>query len=229
MSNPTLLLIEDDDGIREMITEALEQAKFIVTAVSSAEKGLKRIKLQLPDVFIIDWMLPGISGVEMAKRLRKEEATQETPLILLTARGEEDDIVRGLNAGVDDYITKPFSPRELIARINALLRRSGKGLNTRIQIGKLCLDTRSHRLFIDEKEVKIGPTEYRLLEFLLNHPEKVYSREQLLNQVWGLGIYVEERTVDVHILRLRKLLSPYAQEKMIQTVRSAGYRLSRDF
>ncbi len=229
MSNPTLLLVEDDNDIREMITEALEQANFTVTTVSSAEKGLKRVELQLPDVFIIDWMLPGISGVEMAKRLRKEEATQETPLILLTARGEEDDIVRGLNAGVDDYITKPFSPRELIARINALLRRSGKGLNRRIQAGKLCLDTHSHRLFIDGKEVKIGPTEYRLLEFFLNHPEKVYSREQLLDRVWGRGIYVEERTVDVHILRLRKRLSPYGQEKMIQTVRSAGYRLSKEF
>ncbi len=227
MKRVTILFVEDDDDIREMTATALEQADFTVIAVSSAEKGLKRVKLHIPDIFIIDWMLPGISGVEMTKRLRNEDATSEIPIILLTARNDEDDIVSALNSGVDDYITKPFSPRELIARIKALLRRSGN--SPKIKIGKLCLDSESHRLLIEDKEVKIGPTEYRLLEFLLNHPEKVYSREQLLDRVWGRGIYVEERTVDVHILRLRKLLAPYGLQKMIQTVRSAGYRLSKDF
>jgi len=176
---------------------------------------------------LLDWMLPGISGAEWARRLKKEALYQEVPIILLTARGEEEDKVRGLEIGADDYMTKPFSPKELIARIRAVLRRSGKSQGQpQIIMGDLLLDTEQHRLSINDRPVEVSPTEFRLMHFFMTHPNKVYSRSQLLDQVWGRSVYIEERTIDVHIRRLRKILEEYGREDVVQTVRGFGYRFS---
>ncbi|UZR27607.1 phosphate regulon transcriptional regulator PhoB [Methylococcus mesophilus] len=228
MSDINVLVVEDEEAIREMLTLVLEQADFAVHTAGDVQQALSRMDEQEPDLILLDWMLPGISGVEWARRLKKDENYGDIPLILVTARGEEEDKIRGLDVGADDYVTKPFSPRELIARIRAVLRRSNRQakLDGRIEIGGILLDTDEHRLSIDEESVNLSPTEYRLMEFFLTHPSKVYSRAQLLDQVWGRSAYIEERTVDVHIRRLRKILSEHDREEMIQTVRGFGYRFS---
>ncbi|QJD28914.1 phosphate regulon transcriptional regulator PhoB [Methylococcus geothermalis] len=228
MSDINVLVVEDEEAIREMLALVLEQADFAVHTAGDVQQALSRMDEQEPDLILLDWMLPGISGVEWARRLKKDENYGDIPLILVTARGEEEDKIKGLDVGADDYVTKPFSPRELIARIRAVLRRSSRQakLDGRIEIGGILLETDEHRVSIDDESVNLSPTEYRLMEFFLTHPSKVYSRAQLLDQVWGRSAYIEERTVDVHIRRLRKILSEHGREDMIQTVRGFGYRFS---
>ncbi len=227
MSRLNVLVVEDEDAIRSMLMMVLEQAGFKSIAASDAEDAQRLINDISPDLILLDWMLPGISGVEWARRLKKEPAYRDVPIILLTARGEEEDKVRGLEIGADDYITKPFSPKELIARIRAVLRRSGKIQGVaQIILGDLVLDTEQHRLSIGDKQLEVSPTEFRLMQFFMTHPDKVYSRTQLLDQVWGRSVYIEERTIDVHIRRLRKILSEHGREELVQTVRGFGYRFS---
>lgn len=227
MSRLTILVVEDEDAIREMLTMVLEQSGYKVKSVVDAENAQAAIDDEIPDLIILDWMLPGISGVEWARRLKKDSVYREIPIILLTARGEEDDKVRGLELGADDYLTKPFSPKELGARIRAVLRRSGKLLESvQITLGDLILDTEQHKLTIGEHQLDVSPTEFKLMHFFMTHPDKVYSRTHLLDQVWGRSVYIEERTVDVHIRRLRKILANYGREDMVQTVRGFGYRFS---
>lgn len=227
MSPINVLVVEDDDAIREMLGMVLEQADFGVQTAPDAQQAQGLVNQQAPDLIVLDWMLPGLSGVEWARRLKKDKNYKDTPIIMVTARGEEEDKIRGLDVGADDYITKPFSPRELVARIKAVLRRSNKfGTSGRIEVGGISLCTEEHRVTIAEQSVLLSPTEYRLLEFFLTHPDKVYSRSQLLDQVWGRSSFIEERTVDVHIRRLRKILSEYGCEEMIQTIRGFGYRFS---
>ena len=222
-----MLVVEDETAIRDMIAFALKRAGIAPMLAEDARAAQMAIADRLPDLILLDWMLPGSSGLELAPRLRREDLTREIPIIMLPARGEEDDRVLGLDAGVDDYIVKPFSTRELIARIRAVLRRTQPhGEGQTISLGGLTLDTLSHRVFAQDKPVQLGPTEYRLLAFFMSHPERVYTRSQLLDNVWGSGVYVEERTVDVHIRRLRKCLEPCGLEEYIQTVRGAGYRFS---
>jgi len=205
----------------------LEQAGFVPIAAADAEDAQKSLDDSLPDLILLDWMLPGISGVEWARRLKKEPIYRDIPIILLTARGEEEDKVRGLEIGADDYVSKPFSPKELVARIRAVLRRSGKIQGqAQITLGDLMLDTEQHRLSIGDKQLEVSPTEFRLMHFFMTHPDKVYSRTQLLDQVWGRSVYIEERTIDVHIRRLRKILEEYGREDLVQTVRGFGYRFS---
>ncbi len=205
----------------------LEQAGFNVIAAADSEKGQRILQDTSPDLILLDWMLPGISGVEWARRLKKDPLYRDLPIILLTARGEEEDKVRGLEIGADDYVTKPFSPKELIARIRAVLRRSGKMQDlAQIVQGDLILDVEQHRLNIGDKQLEVSPTEFRLMHFFMTHPDKVFSRTQLLDQVWGRSVYIEERTVDVHIRRLRKILGEYGKEDLVQTVRGFGYRFS---
>lgn len=222
-----VLVVEDETAIRDMIAFALKRASLVPMLAEDARVAQHLIAERLPDLILLDWMLPGTSGLELARRLRREDLTREIPIIMLTARGEEDDRVIGLDAGVDDYIVKPFSTRELIARIRAVLRRTQPhGEGQTVSLGGLTLDTLSHRVFAQDRPVQLGPTEYRLLSFFMTHPERVYTRGQLLDNVWGSGVYVEERTVDVHIRRLRKSLEPFALDDYIQTVRGAGYRFS---
>lgn len=205
----------------------LEQAGFLALAATDAEDAQKHLDESSPDLILLDWMLPGISGVEWARRLKKEPIYREIPIILLTARGEEEDKVRGLEIGADDYVTKPFSPKELVARIRTVLRRSGKIQGqAQIIIGDLTLDTEQHRLSIGDRQLEVSPTEFRLMHFFMTHPDKVYTRTQLLDQVWGRTVYIEERTIDVHIRRLRKILEEYGREDLVKTVRGFGYRFS---
>lgn len=227
MNGQKILIVEDEPEIRDMLAFSLERGGYSITLAEDGESALRMLDQQRPDLVLIDWMLPGISGIELANRLRRNEPTHDLPLIMLTARSEEGDKLKSFSIGVDDYVTKPFSSKELLARIKALLRRSGKSDEGRLIIDELCLDTQGHRLLIGEQPVHIGPTEYRLLEFFMSNPERVYNRDQLLDRVWGRTIYVEERTVDVHILRLRKTLAPHGYDRLIQTVRGSGYRLSR--
>jgi two-component system phosphate regulon response regulator PhoB len=227
MSSFNILVVEDEDAIRGMLMMVLEQAGFAPIATSDAEEAQKALDDALPDLILLDWMLPGVSGVEWARRLKKEPIYRDLPIILLTARGEEEDKVKGLEIGADDYMTKPFSPKELIARIRAVLRRSGKIQGqAQIVLGDLVLDTEQHRLSISDKQLEVSPTEFRLMQFFMTHPDKVYSRTQLLDQVWGRSVYIEERTIDVHIRRLRKILGEYGREDLVQTVRGFGYRFS---
>lgn len=227
MSVINVLVVEDEDAIREMLGLVLEQAEFAVRAVADTHQAQSALNESVPDLILLDWMLPGLSGVEWARRLKKDKQYSEIPIIMITARGEEEDKIRGLDVGADDYVTKPFSPRELIARIKAVLRRSNKyGKGGRIEIGGIALDVDEHRVSIADSHVILSPTEYRLLEFFLTHPDKVYSRSQLLDQVWGRSSFIEERTVDVHIRRLRKILAEHNREEVIQTVRGFGYRFS---
>lgn len=224
-----LLVVEDERDIRDMLIFALEEAGFQVTEASTAERALSLLAEGFkPDLLLVDWMLPGASGVELARRVKQKPELQDTPLILLTARGEEDDRVRGLEAGADDYVVKPFSPRELIARVRAVLRRSGAVVNTEqaIEIGGIRLDTASHRVTVKGETIKLGPTEYKILLFFMEHPERVFSRTQMLDAVWGHQVVVEERTIDVHMRRLRKALEPFGVEEYVQTVRGSGYRFS---
>jgi two-component system phosphate regulon response regulator PhoB len=223
-----ILIVEDEAAIREMVGFALRRAGFELAEAANGQEAQIKIGEQLPDVILMDWMLPDISGIELVRRLKRDELTQEIPIIVLTARSEEDDKIYGLDSGADDYVTKPFSPKELVARIKAVLRRGKNDQSDLLQIGGLQLDSGSHRVLAGEQEIQIGPTEYRLLKFFMTHQDRVYSRAQLLDHVWGRNAYVEDRTVDVHVLRLRKLLKPYKIDTMIQTVRGAGYRFSEN-
>lgn len=227
MSAKRILIIEDEQPIREMIAFALENTGFDLQEAADARQAQAIIAESPPDLILLDWMLPGGSGVEYARRLKKDELTRDIPIIMLTARTDEEDKVRGLESGADDYVTKPFSPRELVARIRAVLRRGGPPAEDEmLRANALLLDTASHRVSVADRLLELGPTEYRLLEFFMSHPERVYSRNQLLDRVWGSNVYVEERTVDVHIRRLRKALEPHEHDYLIQTVRGAGYRFS---
>lgn len=222
-----VLVVEDEDAIREMLVMVLEQADLHVIAAASAELAIQSLAENRVDLIVLDWMLPGISGVELAKRLKRDPGYKELPIILLTARGEEEDKIRGLEIGADDYMTKPFSPKELIARIKAVMRRSGKLTEAgQLSVGDLTLDAEQHRLTIAGRALDVSPTEFRLMQFFMTNPDKVYSRTHLLDQVWGRSVYIEERTVDVHIRRLRKLLAEFGREDLIQTVRGFGYRFS---
>ncbi|AMO58696.1 transcriptional regulator PhoB [Endozoicomonas montiporae] len=226
MSGRTILIVDDEEPIREMVSVALEMAGYNCLEAADAKQAHAQVVDNKPDLILLDWMLPDISGIEFARRLKRNELTSEIPIVMLTAKGEEDHKIQGLETGADDYIVKPFSPRELAARLKAVLRRAG-GLDAQspIVIKGLELDPVSHRVSIDGNPAEMGPTEYRLLQFFLTHQERAYTRGQLLDQVWGGNVYVEERTVDVHIRRLRKALgSDY--EGFVQTVRGTGYRFS---
>jgi len=227
MIHCNILVVEDEDAIRAMLIMVLEQAGFSPIAAADAQEAQKALEEELPDLILLDWMLPGISGVEWARRLKKEPMYRDIAIILLTARGEEEDKVRGLEIGADDYVTKPFSPKELVARIRAVLRRTGKLQgSSSIILGDLTLDTEQHRLTVGDQQLEVSPTEFRLMHFFMTHPDKVYSRTQLLDQVWGRSVYIEERTIDVHIRRLRKILAEHNREDLVQTVRGFGYRFS---
>jgi len=222
-----ILLVEDEPAIQELIAVNLEHAGHHVIRAKDAEGALGIVRNALPDLLLIDWMLPGISGVALARQLRQEERTKQIPIILLTARGAETDKVAGLEAGADDYVTKPFSPRELLARINAVLRRRAPQMTEDpVEIAGLRLEPETHRVFGAKHALELGPTEFRLLHFLMTHAERVHSRAQLLDHVWGDHVFVEERTVDVHIRRLRKSLEPSGHDRLIETVRGSGYRLT---
>lgn len=227
MPQAHILLVEDEAAITALIRFTLEQAGFRVSCVESVEAAKPLIAEELPDVVLLDWMLPGLSGVDFAKQLRRDPRSRELPLILLTARGEEADKELGLNQGADDYITKPFSPRELVARINALLRRRApQKTQEQIRVGHLLLDPAEQRVSARGETLPFGPTEFRLLHFFMTHPDRVYSRRQLLDWVWGDHVFLEERTVDVHIRRLRLSLEPSGCDSWVQTVRGSGYRFS---
>ena len=226
-----ILIVEDEPAIRDMLAYALRKGDYAPLLAADAREAQERIAERVPDLILLDWMLPGTSGLELARRWRRETLTRDIPIIMLTARGEENDRVGGLEAGVDDYVVKPFSARELLARIRAVLRRSREDDDDgSVQVGALRIDGAAHRVFADldgsSHPIQMGPTEYRLLHFFMTHAERVYSRTQLLDHVWGGSVYVEERTVDVHIRRLRKTLEPHQLDAMVQTVRGAGYRFS---
>jgi two-component system phosphate regulon response regulator PhoB len=222
-----ILVVEDEPAIQELIAANLQHAGHHVIRAADAEGALGIVKNALPDLLLIDWMLPGMSGVSLARQLRQEERTRGIPIILLTARSEEVDKVAGLEAGADDYITKPFSPRELLARIKALLRRrSPQMTDDPVEIAGLRLEPETRRVFGAGRPLALGPTEFRLLHFLMTHAERVHSRAQLLDQVWGDHVFVEERTVDVHIRRLRKALEPTGHDRLVETLRGSGYRIS---
>ncbi|MGY6563573.1 MAG: phosphate regulon transcriptional regulator PhoB [Halomonadaceae bacterium] len=226
MTAKTVLIVDDEAPIREMIAVALEMADYRVLEAANAQSAHTMIVDNQPDLLLLDWMMPGTSGIELARRLKREEATRELPIIMLTAKSEEDNKILGLEAGADDYITKPFSPRELVARLKAVLRRTTpKGVEEPVEVDGLVLDPVSHRVSSEGKPLEMGPTEYRLLQFFMTHQERAYTRSQLLDQVWGGNVYVEERTVDVHIRRLRKALGD-AHQHLVQTVRGTGYRFS---
>lgn len=227
MSKPKILIIDDEPAIREMVRVALELADFDVLDAENAVQGHSLVVDERPDLVLLDWMLPQVSGIELARRLKKDETTHEIPIIMLTAKSEEDNKIQGLEVGADDYITKPFSTRELISRIRAVLRRTSSTVAEKaIEVDQLMLDPVSHRITANGQPVDMGPTEYRLLEFFMTHPERAYSRTQILDQVWGANVYVEDRTIDVHIRRLRKALEPHGFDSYVQTVRGTGYRFS---
>jgi len=222
-----ILVVEDDIPIRDMLRDVLQESDFGVQVAADTQRAFELVQKQIPDLILLDWMLPGQTGLEWARRLKKDKFFADIPIIMLTAKGEVDDKIRSLDTGLDDHITKPFSARELLARIRAVLRRCGKlEKQSRIEAGGITLVTDQHRVSIADHPVTISPTEYRLLEFFLTHPDRVYTRTQLLDQVWGRSAYIEERTVDVHIRRLRKLLAEHDRENLIQTVRGFGYRFS---
>ena len=226
MTQKKILVVEDEQSIRDMLAFNLGRAGFAVERAANGSEARASIADGYPDVVLMDWMLPDISGLELTRQLKRDPATREIPVIMVTARAEEDDRVSGLDGGADDYIVKPFSPRELLARIRATLRRGASGDDDVIGFADLKLDSAGHEVRLGDKEIALGPTEYRLLEFFMQHPDRVYSRSQLLDRVWGGNVYIEERTVDVHIRRLRKALTPNGYDKMIRTVRGAGYRFS---
>ena len=227
MTAKRILIIEDEKPIRDLIAFGLRRAGYDVKEAEDCREARARIADARPDLMLVDWMLPDMSGLELTRSLKRTKDTEEIPIIMLTARAEEQDKVGGLEGGADDYITKPFSPRELLARIQAVLRRAAPaGGADVIEVEGLKLDDSSHRVSSGQREIALGPTEYRLLHFFMSHPERVFSRGQLLDRVWGGNTYVEERTVDVHIRRLRKALEPYTLEGLVQTVRGAGYRFS---
>jgi len=221
-------VVEDESAIAELIAINLRHAGYGVTIASDADQAQIEVDGILPDLVVLDWMLPGQSGLVLAKRWRTQARTRELPIIMLTARAEEGDMISGLDAGADDYLTKPFSTNELLARIRAVLRRKApEALDTMVDVAGLKLDPSTRRVARDDREVRIGPTEFRLLHFFMTHPERVHSRAQLLDRVWGDHVFIEERTVDVHVKRLREALDPVGCSRMIETVRGAGYRLTQ--
>src|SRR5471032_814892 len=227
MTAKRILIVEDEKAIRDMVAFGLRRAGYEVREAEDCREARARIVDVRPDLMLVDWMLPDMSGLELTRSLKRAKDTEEIPVIMLTARSEEGDKVAGLEGGADDYITKPFSPRELLARIHAVLRRSTPNASEeRIQVEGLALDQASHRVLIGDETIGLGPTEYRMLEFFMTHPERVYSRDQLLDRIWGGNVYVEERTIDVHIRRLRKALEEFGYDRFIQTVRGSGYRFS---
>jgi two-component system, OmpR family, phosphate regulon response regulator PhoB len=227
MMNAKILIVEDEPAIQELLTFNVMQAGFHALRAEDADGAWQQIRGAIPDLILLDWMLPSTSGVTLAKQLRADARTRDIPIIMLTARGEERDKIVGLESGADDYITKPFSPRELMARIRAVLRRHIPVLpDETVAAGELVLSPSSHRVTAKGKGIELGPTEFRLLHFFMTHAERVYSRTQLLDQVWGTQVFVEERTVDVHIRRLRAALEPVGMDSVIQTVRGSGYRFS---
>ncbi len=227
VSNKCILIVDDEAAIRDMVHFALTRAGFEVREAADGQDAITQVADHAPSLILLDWMLPDISGVDVARRLKKSELSARIPIIMLTARSEENDKIRGLEVGADDYVTKPFSPRELVARIHAVLRRIDPAAeDSAIELGALQFDPASHRVTARGASVELGPTEYRLLRFFMTHPERVYTRSQLLDQVWGQNVYIEERTVDVHIRRLRKALAEQGCDALIQTVRGAGYRFS---
>lgn len=222
------MIVDDERAIREMISLALSKEGFTCLEAANAHEAEKMIQQQSPDLVLLDWMMPGVSGIDFMRRLRKDDKTRSLPVVMLTAKSGEEDKIQGLDTGADDYIAKPFSTRELIARIRALLRRSTAIDDTStISVAGLTLDEATHRVRADDKLIELGPTEFKLLNFFMQNPERVFSREQVLNNVWGERVYVEDRTVDVHIRRLRKELEPTGHDKLIQTVRGSGYRFSK--
>lgn len=226
MAAKKILVVEDEGPIRDMLAFNLGRSGYQVIPAANGREARAAIADRYPDVVLMDWMLPDISGLELTRTLKRDPETKEIPVIMVTARVEEDDRVAGLEGGADDYITKPFSSRELEARIKAVLRRVSPAEDEVVSAGALTLDSASHRVSVGDTEIALGPTEYRLLDFFMHHPDRVYSRAQLLDRVWGGNVYVEERTVDVHIRRLRKALTAYGYDKLVQTVRGAGYRFS---
>jgi two-component system phosphate regulon response regulator PhoB len=227
MTGKQILIVEDEKPIRDMIAFGLRRAGYTVREAEDCGEARSRIADSRPDLLLVDWMLPDQSGLELTRFLKRNKETQDLPVIMLTARADEHDKVAGLEGGADDYVTKPFSPRELLARVQAVLRRTSPTAgDSVVEAGALKLDPTSHRVSAGEQTVPLGPTEYRLLQFFMEHPERVYTRSQLLDRVWGGNVYVEERTGDVHIRRLRKALEPFGCDALIQTVRGAGYRLS---
>lgn len=227
ITNTRILVVEDESAIREMLHFTLARAGFQVVEAGDATAAREEIAASCPDLVLLDWMLPGVSGVDLARKLRREDRTAAVPIIMLTARTEEEHKIRGLECGADDYVTKPFSPRELVARINALLRRTRPANEDEaIEFDGLSVDPAGHRVTANGKALELGPTEYRLLHFFMTHPERVYTRAQLLDHVWGDNVYIEERTIDVHIRRLRKALAAEGFDRFIQTVRGTGYRFS---
>lgn len=227
MAGKKVLIVDDEAPIREMIMVALEMAGYNCMEAENTQVAHSIIVDQQPDLILLDWMLPGVSGIEFARRLKKDELTSDVPIIMLTAKSEEDNKIQGLEAGADDYITKPFSPRELVARLKAVLRRTTpQGVEETVSVNGLELNPVSHRVLAHGDSIEMGPTEFRLLQFFMTHQERAYSRSQLLDHVWGGNVYVEERTVDVHIRRLRKALAVTGHDELIQTVRGTGYRFS---
>ena len=222
-----ILVVEDEQPIREMLAFALRRAGFEVREAASSQDARVRLADQRPDLMLVDWMLPDMSGLELTRQIKRDPDTRDLPIIMLTARAAEGDKVAGLDGGADDYMTKPFSPRELLSRINAVLRRSdGNEESDQLAHAGLTMDRASHRVSHAGREVILGPTEYRMLEFFMQNPERVYSRSQLLDRVWGGNVYIEERTIDVHIRRLRKALEEVQMDHLVQTVRGSGYRFS---
>ncbi len=226
MALKKILIVDDEAPIREMLVMALEMADYECLQAGDAQTAHSLVVDCNPDLILLDWMMPGISGIELARRLKRDAATAEIPIIMLTARSEEDNKIQGLEAGADDYMTKPFSTRELVARLKAVLRRTTPaGIEEAVEVEGLRLDPVSHRVFSFDAALEVGPTEFRLLQFFMTHQERAFTRDQLLDQVWGGGVYIEDRTVDVHIRRLRKALGA-KHEHLIQTVRGTGYRFS---
>jgi two-component system, OmpR family, phosphate regulon response regulator PhoB len=224
----TILFVEDDAAVREVMSLPLQKAGLNVVEAADVRQARQALLEQAPDLILLDWMLPDISGVEWARDLKSAPHTRNLPIIMLTARGEEEDRIKGLEVGADDYVTKPFSPRELIARIRAVLRRTAPTTSDEpVEVEGLRLDPVSHRVTANGRNVEMGPTEYRLLHFFLTHQDRVFTRGQLLDNVWGTNVYVEERTVDVHIRRLRMALADSGHDNLVQTIRGAGYRFSR--
>jgi two-component system phosphate regulon response regulator PhoB len=223
---PKVLIVDDEPDIREVARFALEEHGFDVLEAGHADEA-RKLLADAPDLMLLDWMLPGRSGLELAAQLKQNVKTRLMPIIMISARGEEEDRVKGLDTGVDDYISKPFSPREMVARVNAVLRRSRPDdSQDEIEIGGLTMDNISHRVSAGNTQIDVAPTEYRLLHFFMTHPDRAFSRSQLLDQVWGDQVYVEERTVDVHVRRLRKALEKTGHQRLLQTVRGVGYRFS---
>jgi two-component system phosphate regulon response regulator PhoB len=223
-----VLVVEDESAIAELMSLHLRHAGYEVVVAATADDALLQVDRVLPDLVVLDWMLPGQSGLSLAKRWRSQPRTRDLPIIMLTARADESDKISGLDAGADDYLTKPFSTHELMARIRAVLRRKvPEALDSAVEVGALRLDPGTRRVTRGTQEVKLGPTEFRLLHFFMTHPERVHSRSQLLDRVWGDHVFIEERTVDVHVKRLREALAPVQCSAMIETVRGAGYRLTQ--